>query len=142
MILRPIEQMPEELKDGRGLLLYGRHEHENPDTRPNRWRKGDHWWAIALWDVWRPHPAHDTRPRWVFALDGRPLDWGAPTHYCELELPVYGEIERQLLDYHRACDALLAALASKDREFFPSKSAVWPTIVSGAELMRKLGIKL
>ena len=69
---------------------------------------------------------------------GRPAArLGRADALCELELPVYGEIERQLLDYHRACDALLAALASKDREFFPSKSAVWPTIVS-QDLFRQL----
>lgn len=82
MALLPIGMMPEDLKNGRGLMLYGRHADDS--GREGSFRKGDHWWAIAVWDIWRPK-TH--APRWVYALSGEPLTWGEPTHYCELKPP-------------------------------------------------------
>jgi hypothetical protein len=79
MIWRPIAELPPELKNGRGLLVYGLHEHDS--GREGGFQKGDHWWAIALWDVWRK------TDRWVYALSGLPISWGEPTHFCELEPP-------------------------------------------------------
>jgi hypothetical protein len=81
MALLPIETMPPELKNGRGLMLYGRHA--NDSGRGDGFRKGDHWWAIAVWDVWR----EAMKERWVYALNGEPLSWGEPTHYCEMKPP-------------------------------------------------------
>jgi hypothetical protein len=81
MELRPIAEMPPELKNGRGLMLYGRHATDS--GREGGFRKGDHWWAIAVWNVWR----EASRQRWVYALNGEPLIWGEPTHYCELKAP-------------------------------------------------------
>lgn len=66
-------------KDGNGILAYGRHAED--EGRPGRYRKGDHWWAIIQWDIWRePHG-------WVFGLDGRPFDWGEPIAFAKLTVP-------------------------------------------------------
>lgn len=76
---RPIETAPQ---DGFGFLAYGRHAADCPLPGANRWRKGDHWWAIVQWDIWRePH-------QWVFGKDGRPLrEWGEPLLWQPLEPP-------------------------------------------------------
>lgn len=83
MVLQPIATMPAEMKkNGRGLLLHGRHLHDS--GREGDYVAGDYWWAIGLWDIWRPRFGQ----RWVFALNGAPLDaWGEPTHWAELKLP-------------------------------------------------------
>lgn len=66
-------------RDGSGFLAYGRHEHD--EGRPDRYKRGDHWWAIIQWDIWRePHA-------WVFALDGRKFDWGHPIAFAKLTVP-------------------------------------------------------
>jgi hypothetical protein len=86
MVLRPIETMPPRLKNGRGLMLYGIHVADS--GREGSYVAGDHWWAIAVWDIWRPK-TH--APRWVFAVNGEPLDWGEPTHFTELKPPASGD---------------------------------------------------
>lgn len=86
MQFRPIAELPAELKNGRGLLLYGHHDDDS--GREGSFKRGDRWWAIALWDVWwQRNPWASSGPRWVFALNGHPLEWGEPTHFCELEPP-------------------------------------------------------
>jgi hypothetical protein len=77
---RPIESAP---KDGTSFIAYGRHAKDCPikDGR-NRYKQGDHWWALGCWDIWR-------KGRWfVFCKDGKPLeDWGKPTHWMPLPAP-------------------------------------------------------
>ena len=67
-------------KDGIAFIAYGRHT--RGDGRPERYKLGDHWWAIIQWDIWRePH-------QFVFGKDGKPIsDWGEPTHWMPLPDP-------------------------------------------------------
>ncbi len=94
MRLKPMLLMPPELTDGRGLMLYGRHVADS--GREGGFKRGDHWWAIALWNVWwQRGPWVNDGPCWCFSLNGRPLRYGfangegplEPTHFCELEPP-------------------------------------------------------
>ena len=74
---QPIETAP---KDGTAFLAYGRHATDNG----KHWQKGDHWWAIILWDIWRePH-------RWVFSKDGAPT-WSEPLNWMPLPEPPTGD---------------------------------------------------
>ena len=77
---QPIETAP---KDGSAFLAYGVHDHEG-HTAAGRitWDIGDHWWAIILWDTWRPNLGK----RWVFSKDGF-ATWSAPTHWMPLPEP-------------------------------------------------------
>jgi hypothetical protein len=80
---QPIERAP---RDGSAILGYGRHIGSPPDAQRGV-VAGDHWWAIMLWDIWRPsHTAgwHDSR--WVFAKDGK-TTWTEPTHWMQLPYP-------------------------------------------------------
>lgn len=58
----------------------------------------------------------------------------------------HDEIVAQLIDYHRACDALMATLITLTmppaEPFIPSRSSVWPTIQNGSALMKRLGVQL
>lgn len=40
--------------------------------------------------------------------------------------------------YHQALDMAFVTLISKDREFFPTKSPMWPAVVSGKALMDEI----
>ena len=77
-------------RDGNGFIVYGRHAKDCPiqDGR-DRYKKGDHWWAIGCWDIWRS--ALIGGERFVFCKDGMALDvWGEPTHWMPLP-PAPGE---------------------------------------------------
>jgi hypothetical protein len=80
---QPIETAP---RDGSAFLAYGRHTGSPPDAQRGV-VTGDHWWAIILWDKWRParEPPGMTA-QWVFAKDGKPT-WSPPTHWMELPPP-------------------------------------------------------
>jgi len=83
MAWQPIETAP---TDGNAVLGYGRHTGSPPDAQRGV-VAGDHWWAIMLWDIWRPShtaPWHDSR--WVFAKDGA-RTWSEPTHWMPLPEP-------------------------------------------------------
>jgi len=77
---RPIEEAP---KDGNAFLAYGRHTHSPKDAQRGV-KAGDHWWAIILWDIWRPE--EDGGRAWVFAKDGQ-YTWSKPTHWMTLPEP-------------------------------------------------------
>jgi hypothetical protein len=77
---QPIEIAP---KDGSAFLAYGRHTHRPKDAQRGV-EAGDHWWAIILWDIWRPE--EDGGRAWVFAKDGN-YTWSAPTHWMPLPDP-------------------------------------------------------
>jgi hypothetical protein len=71
----PFESYP---TDGQGFLAFGLHDDDS--GRAGGWVKGDHFWAIAQWDIWRePHQL-------VFGKDGAPL-WKDPTHFQVLLPP-------------------------------------------------------
>ncbi len=80
---QPIETAP---KDGNAFLAYGIHTGSPPDAQRGV-VAGDHWWAIILWDVWRPAVEWAKAPaRWVFAKDGKPT-WSEPTYWMALPEP-------------------------------------------------------
>jgi hypothetical protein len=74
---RPIESAP---KDGSAFLAFGLHEFDNPPAAMRGVKRGDYWWAILLWDVWR-EPAG-----FVFAKDGT-IPWGNPICWMRLDIP-------------------------------------------------------
>jgi hypothetical protein len=69
-------------RDGTAFLAYGKHT-GSPPTAQRGVVEGDHWWAIALWDIWR---VGEQPKRWVFAKDGYPT-WSDPTHWMPLPEP-------------------------------------------------------
>lgn len=71
-------------KDGTAVLLYGRHVVDAPPGASRQVKAGDHWWSIALFDVWRP--PEDGGRCWVFAKDGQHT-WSDPTHWLPLPSP-------------------------------------------------------
>jgi hypothetical protein len=75
---RPIETAP---KDGNAFLAYGQHDGPHPDAARGV-QRGDHWWGIIQWDIWRDQPPSWT-DKWVFAKDGKPT-WSKPTRWMPL----------------------------------------------------------
>lgn len=67
---------------GGAVLTYGVHTEYAPPGASKQVKPGDHWFAIALLDIWRTPPPH----KWVFAKDGTPL-WSNPTHWKYLQPP-------------------------------------------------------
>ena len=51
--------------------------------------------------------------------------------------PTFEEMLEALKAQHRAIDVLMAALIWKDKEFMPTQSSVWPSVVLGAETIRR-----
>lgn len=73
-------------RDGTAFLAYGQHPKDEPGMRFEdgvHVKAGDHWFAIILWDKWRPAPEGQ---RWVYAKTGEPT-FSEPTHWCALSPP-------------------------------------------------------
>jgi len=64
-------------RDGRGFLAYGRHTADQPPGAAHGVRAGDHWYAILVFDIWRPAGG------FVFAKDGAPA-WEGAIGWTEL----------------------------------------------------------
>lgn len=73
---RPISEAP---KDGTAFLAYGVHSDDDPSGAARGVKRGDHWWAILLFDVWQQY-------RFRFAKDGT-FPWSEPTHWMPLPAP-------------------------------------------------------
>lgn len=71
-------------RDGTAYEVYGLHEQDDPPGAQRGIEKGDHFWAIALFDVWRD--AASGGQEWVFSLNGKPL-WGKPLMFRYLTIP-------------------------------------------------------
>lgn len=69
------------LQTGEAFLAYGVHDSNNITDAGTHWLKGDHWWGIICWDVWRKDEG------FVFAKDGKPV-WTEPTHFAKLNAPL------------------------------------------------------
>lgn len=72
-------------RNGSAFLAYGCHITDNISaTGKVHWRKGDHWWAIIVYDVWREVGMGGSE--FVFAKDGS-RTWSDPLRWLPLPEP-------------------------------------------------------
>lgn len=81
------QEMASAPRDGSGFLAYGVHAQDDPPGAARGVRRGDHWWAIILWDIWRSSADNPDQPMgWVFAKDGAKV-WSEPKRWRRLTVP-------------------------------------------------------
>ncbi len=66
-------------KNGTAIYAYGIHT-GSPLGAARGVKAGDDWWAILVWDVWRPSGG------WVFSKDGTPA-WSQPACFQPIVKP-------------------------------------------------------
>lgn len=87
---RPIEAIPDALKDGRELLL-GQWDHNVGGTanpQPDRWSS-----VVAIWSTWHDMSGKQVvGGKWQLAETGSYAEdgdlFGDPTHYAEINPPI------------------------------------------------------